>query len=213
MAQDGKMSDRTLGTARKLWGLVYVRGAAYLGVGAALFWVPDEGLTWLRWLVGLVIAAQGALLIVEGRPGEEDRGEVLSWRFVAGIVSVVAGILIVAWPSMTGPLLLTVVGIWACLAAVIGVVGALRERSSHAVAWDWHLVNAALWFVLGVGMLTRPTDDITTSAMLIGLYLLVSGLVLLVGGFSTSTRLRDERAAASAAPADTLAPPPEPGLP
>jgi uncharacterized membrane protein HdeD (DUF308 family) len=108
-------------------------------------------------------------------------------------VSVVAGVMIVAWPQMTGPVLLRVVGVWACIAGAIGVVGALRARRTRAVGWDWQLVNAALWLVLGVVMLARPTTSLATAALLIALYLVMSGLVLLVGGFATSTLLRDRR--------------------
>lgn len=198
---DERMSDKTVGTARRLWGLVYLRAGAYLLVGVVLFFRPEDGLTWLRWLVGVVIVVQGVLLVLEGRPGRADpsEGDVVSWRLVAGGVSVVAGVLIVAWPQMTGPVLLRVVGVWACVAGAIGVVGALRARRDRALGWDWQLANAALWLVLGVVMLARPTTSLTTGALLIALYLVMAGLVLLVGGFSTSTALRDGRAAGTPA--------------
>ncbi|QJW35127.1 HdeD family acid-resistance protein [Cellulosimicrobium protaetiae] len=197
---DGRMSGRTIGTARRLWGLVYLRGAAYLVVGVVLLWRPEEGLTWLRWLVGAVIVAQGVLLVVEGRPDRTPEGGGATWRLVAGVVSVVAGVLVVAWPSMTGPILFRVVGVWACLAGVLGVVGALRARTSRATGWDWQLVNAALWLVLGVVMLARPTTSVATAALLIGLYLVVAGVVLLVGGFATGTAVRDARGESAVPP-------------
>jgi len=192
------LSRRTVGTARRLWGLVYLRGVAYLAAGVLLFLNPEEGLVWLRWLVGLVILVQGILLIVEGRPSKADTtaqstGDEVSWRFVAGILSVAAALLIVLWPSMTAPMLYLVVGIWACAAGAVGVIGALRGRALRALAWDWQLANAVLWLVLGVVVLTRPTDDTVTIALLLALYLLLSGAVILVGGLASTTRVRDER--------------------
>ncbi|MCA5894080.1 DUF308 domain-containing protein [Isoptericola sp. NEAU-Y5] len=192
------LSQRTVGSARRLWGLVYVRAVAYLAAGVVLFINPDEGLVWLRWLIGLVIFAQGVLLIVEGRPTRADTtaaatGDEVSWRFVVGIVSVAAALVIVLWPSMSARVLYLVVGIWACAAGVSGVIGALRARALRALAWDWQLVNAVLWLVLGVVILTRPTDDTPTIALLLALYLLLAGAVILVGGFAGSTRVRDER--------------------
>lgn len=193
------MSSRTVGTARRLWGLVYLRAAVQLVAGVVLFVNPDEGLTWLRWLVGIAIAVQGVLLVVENRRATGGSGgEDLNARLVAGIVSVVAGVAVVAWPSMTGPLLFLIVGIWACVAGAMALVGGLRGRSARTMAWDWQLVNAALWLVLGVVLLARPTDDTTTVAMLLALYLLLSGAVVLVGGLATTTRQKD--ADASVAP-------------
>ncbi|MCK0116965.1 DUF308 domain-containing protein [Isoptericola sp. S6320L] len=186
------MSSRTVGTARRLWGLVYLRGAVQLVAGVVLFLNPEEGLTWLRWLVGIVIAVQGVLLVVENRraTGGSD-GEDLNARLVAGIVSIVAGVLIVVWPSMTSPLLFLLVGIWACFAGAMALAGGLRGRTARTMAWDWQLVNAALWLVLGVVLLAGPTDDTTTVALLLALYLVLSGAVVLVGGLATTTRQKD----------------------
>jgi uncharacterized membrane protein HdeD (DUF308 family) len=205
---DAPMSHRTVGTARRLWGLVYVRGAVSLVAGVVLFVNPDDGLTWLRWLVGLAIAVQGALLVVENRRAQGGTGgEDLNARLVAGIVSVVAGVAVVAWPSMTGPLLFLVVGVWACVAGAMALVGGLRGRAGRTMAWDWQLVNAALWLVLGVVLLARPTDDMTTVALLLALYLLLSGAVVLVGGLATTTRQKDTDAAASGRSSGTGATP------
>lgn len=189
---DAPMSHRTVGTARRLWGLVYVRGAVSLVAGVVLFVNPDDGLTWLRWLVGVAIAVQGVLLVVENRRAQDGTGgEDLNARLVAGIVSVVAGVAVVVWPSMTGPLLFLVVAVWACVAGAMALVGGLRGRAARTLAWDWQLVNAALWLVLGVVLLARPTDDMTTVALLLALYLLLSGAVVLVGGLATTTRQKD----------------------
>ncbi|MDO8145577.1 HdeD family acid-resistance protein [Isoptericola sp. 178] len=193
MADDAvtPLSRRTAGTARRLWRLVHVRAVAYLVAGAVLLVNPDEGLSWLRWVIGLAILAQGALLAVENVPGQRaDQGD-LSWRFVAGLLSVAAGLLVVLWPSMTAPLLFLVVGVWACAAGVAGVVAGLRGRAVRAKAWDWQLVNAVLWIVLGIVILARPTDDAPTIALLLSTYLLLAGAVLLVAGLSTGTRQKD----------------------
>lgn len=82
---DAPMSHRTVGTARRLWGLIYVRAAVQLVAGVVLFVNPDDGLTWLRWLVGLAIALQGVLLVVENRGSQGGSGgEDLNARLVAG---------------------------------------------------------------------------------------------------------------------------------
>ncbi|WP_418275825.1 HdeD family acid-resistance protein [Isoptericola jiangsuensis] len=185
------LSERTMGTARRLWGLVYVRAAAYLVVGVMLFVNPDGGLQALKWLVAIAIAAQGILLTLEGQAARTAKDDGQSWRLVAGIVSIVAAALIVFWPSMTGPAVMLLVGVWACVAGVLGVVAGLRGRVTRNLAWDWQLVNAVLWIVLGIAFLTRPTDDIVTIALLLGLYLVMAGAVLAVGGLSTTTRQKD----------------------
>ncbi|MFC7876841.1 HdeD family acid-resistance protein [Isoptericola sp. NPDC057391] len=194
------LSDRTFGVARRLWGLVYLRALLYLVAGIVLFANPDRGLVWVRWLVGLVIVAQGVLLTVEGAPTKrsgrpQGAGDEISWRLIAGVVSLLAGVLIIVWPSMSGPVLYLVVAVWACAAGVVGVIGALRGRALRTTSWDWQLVNAVLWIVLGLVMLLRPSSDVATGAQLLALYLLLAGAVLVVGAFATGTRARDARKA------------------
>ncbi|GAB6939311.1 HdeD family acid-resistance protein [Isoptericola variabilis] len=211
-AADGKgrepapLSDRTLGVARRLWGLTYLRALLYLAAGIVLFANPDQGLTWVRWLIGLVILAQGVLLTVEGAPTKRSgrrrgEGDEVSWRLLAGVVSIAAGLVIVLWPSMSGPVMVLVVAVWACAAGVAGVIGALRGRALRTTSWDWQLVNAVLWIVLGVVMLARPATSVSTSAQLLALYLVMAGAVLVVGAFSAGTRTRDARKARGGAAA------------
>jgi uncharacterized membrane protein HdeD (DUF308 family) len=185
------LSQRTMGTARRLWGLVYLRAVAYLVVGVLLFVNPDGGLEALRWLIGIAIAAQGILLALEGYAARSAQDDGQQWRLIAGIISIVAAALIVLWPSMTSSVVFLAVGIWACIAGVLGVIAGLRGRVTRNLAWDWQLVNAVLWIILGVAVLARPTDDVTTVAMLLGLYLVLAGAVLAVGGLSTTTRQKD----------------------
>jgi uncharacterized membrane protein HdeD (DUF308 family) len=192
MTDDGApLSRRTMGTARRLWGLVYLRAAAYLVIGVMLFVNPDGGLEALRWLIAIAIAAQGVLLALEGQAARTAKDDGQAWRLVAGIVSIAAAALVALWPELTSSVVFLVVGVWACIAGVMGVVAGLRGRVTRNLAWDWQLVNAVLWIVLGVAVLARPTNDTSTIALLLGLYLVLAGAVLAVGGLSTTTRQKD----------------------
>lgn len=192
--QPDALSSRTARTARRLWGLVLLRGAAYLVVGVLLFARPDDGLTWLVWLLAAVVAVQGVLLLVEGwrlradagpgGPGGARAAGGGAWRVAVGVLSVAAAVLLVVWPSMTGAVLVRVLGVWAVLAGVLGVVGALRARAAGGARWDWQLLDALLWLVLGALLLVRPFATVHEAAVLLGLYLVMAGVVLLVGAWS-----------------------------
>lgn len=101
---------------------MYVRAAAYLVVGVLLFVNPDDGLEALRWLIGIAIAAQGILLALEGYAARTGPDDGQSWRLIAGVVSIVAAAMIVLWPSMTSSVVFLAVGIWACIAGVLGTI-------------------------------------------------------------------------------------------
>lgn len=81
------------------WGLLAVRGALNLVVGLALLVWPEITVTVFVWLFGLNLIVTGVIaLIVSGQapPGHGRNGFI-----VRGIVSIVFGILIVAWPDVT----------------------------------------------------------------------------------------------------------------
>lgn len=192
--QDETLTGRTTKIARRLWGLAYLRGALFLVIGVVLFVAPDRGIQWLTWLVAAMAVLQGILFLVEaGRQRKDGEGAV--WRWVVGGLSIVVGLVLAFWPSASVTLVLRLVGVWALVAGVIGLVGALHARRTREPGWDWELATAALWVVFGVLVLVSPVTGLQTITVLLGLYLVVTGVVILVAAFAQSTAAKDAKAA------------------
>lgn len=90
------LTHRTRGS---YWGLLLVRGLLNLLIGVVLLLWPGITVTALVWVFGIDLIATGILgLIVSGRmPTPSARHSVL----VRSLVSILFGIVIVAWPAAT----------------------------------------------------------------------------------------------------------------
>ncbi|KZM33594.1 HdeD family acid-resistance protein [Oerskovia enterophila] len=204
--QDESLTGRTTKIARRLWGLAYLRGILFLVIGVVLFVEPDRGIQWLTWLVAAMAVIQGVLFLIEaGRQRKDGEGGV--WRWVVGGLGIAVGITLAVWPSASVTLVLRLVGIWALVAGLVGLIGALRARRTREPGWDWELATAALWVVFGILVLVSPVTGLQTITVLLGLYLVVTGVVILVAAFAQSTAAKDAKAALAgpAAPAGPVA--------
>jgi uncharacterized membrane protein HdeD (DUF308 family) len=106
------------------WALAPI--VAIVGGVILLFW-PDLTLKALAVIVGLTLIAwggiQSGLAIASSREG---RGGML----VSGVLILLLGVVVVAWPGPTLALLTTLFGAAVILAGVVAVVAALRMRAA-----------------------------------------------------------------------------------
>jgi uncharacterized membrane protein HdeD (DUF308 family) len=116
------LTSRTRGS---YWGLLLARGVLNLVMGVLLLVWPDITVTALVWLFGLDLIITGIIgLAVSGRVAPEHGR---SSFIVRGIVGIVLGILIVAWPDVT----LWVITVIVALQLLI--VGAVLLWSGYAL--------------------------------------------------------------------------------
>lgn len=102
-----------------------------------------------------------------------------------GLLAVAIGVVTFFWPHITATALLTLVALWAIITGVSEIVAAVRLRKE--IDGEWFLALAGvLAIVLGVLLLARPARGALALVLWLGVYALISG-VLLIG---LSLRLR-----------------------
>ena len=110
------------------WGLLALRGLVNLGFGLALLFWPHITISVMVWLFGLDLVLTGVLgLVVYRRMPEEYRGATLS----RSIVTIVAGIVVMAWPSTT-------------LSVIAFIVAALLILFGITLLWSGYQISRAV---------------------------------------------------------------------
>lgn len=99
---------------------------------------------------------------------------------IVGLVSLVGGIVLIAYTGPTLTVIALLVGIELLIGGVFLVVGAFG-RPAGARAWG--VLGGALAFIAGVIVLRHPSDSVLVVAMAVGLYLILAGVLRLVGAF------------------------------
>ena len=182
------------------WLVPVVRGTLALPPAALITFSQDHspalGLTVFGvWAVvaGVVVGAMSARLIAD---------RTVRWMFVAnGVVTAAAGLLALGLRDTAsngvGAFTFTV-AVWAAVTGIVELIAGIIRRGRTPAARDW-VAAGALTAVLALVFVLLPLDPVTAVGLL-GAYLVMLGVLLLIGGFSlkwAATGPADAGAAAS----------------
>lgn len=113
------------------WGLLLLRGLVDLAFGLVLVFWPGVTVTVVVWLVGLNLVITGVLagIVSFMMSKEEGRGAML----LRGGAGIVAGIVIMAWPSATLAVLAVLVAIALILTGLMLVISGVQLSRATVV--------------------------------------------------------------------------------
>jgi uncharacterized membrane protein HdeD (DUF308 family) len=112
-----------------------------------------------------------------------------SWAPVMrGILGIAAGVFTFLWPDLTTTMLLLAVAVWAVVAGLLDIVAAIRLRA--VLGHEWLLpLNGALCVGLGLLLLAFPAIGLIGIAAALGVYSIVSGVMLIGLGLRLRRRV------------------------
>ena len=162
--------------ASRHWGIFLFAGITSIVFGALILtidWSADS----LGTFVGVLFILQGAWLAVT--PSLDGSGR---WSNVgAGVIAIVAGAALLAWPDKGLRTIGIFIGIFVLSLGILHVVGAVSNR--HVPNW-WHMLVLGLVEVpIGVWAMRRPGQTIALLVTLTGAWAVVSGLYQMLTAF------------------------------
>lgn len=174
-----------------LWWVPLATGVLSIGFGLAVM-ATD-------WTVRALVVAAGLLLVVRGvglafNPSYAEDGA--SEQVVAGVVGIIAGVVLIAWPEPTLLVLAVVLGGWLALSGAFHVVSCVARRH-HMRNWGWGVAIGVLELLLGVWAMRRPEVTLSLLVTVIGLWAVLTGVLQCVLAFEVRAAVRqlDEPAA------------------
>lgn len=156
------------------WWLVLVRGICAIIFGVLTIMWPGLSLLTLILLYGVFALVDGVLsigaAIMGGSPAPRW------WLALVGVLGIGAGALTLAWPGITGLVLLFFIAGWAIASGIFEIIGAIRLRNE--IDDEWWLVAAGILAVLfGVMILMFPGAGALGIAFAIGWFAIFYGVL------------------------------------
>ena len=174
------------GLARNWW-LILLRGICAIIFGLLTIMWPGLSLLTLVILYGVFALFDGGFAIGAAIMGDTPTPR--WWLALVGVLGILAGAVTLAWPGITGLVLLYFIAGWAIAAGVFESVGAIRLRKE--IDGEWLLFASGLVSVLfGVLILMVPGAGALGLAFTIGIFALIYGFLLV--GFSLRLRKHAE---------------------
>jgi len=174
------------GLARNWW-LILLRGICAIIFGLLAIAWPGLSLFTLVILYGVFALFDGGLSIGAAIMGDTPAPR--WWLALVGLLGIGAGAVTLAWPGITGLVLLFFIAGWAIAAGVFEIVGAIRLRKE--IENEWLLIASGVISVLfGILILMFPGAGALSIAFAIGIFALVYGFLLV--GFAMKLRKHAE---------------------
>jgi uncharacterized membrane protein HdeD (DUF308 family) len=166
-------ASRTWARPRTSGTWLAVRGVIAIGFGvAALIW-PGVTILALALLFGAYVLIDGIGMLIDAFRGHRSGGQRAAYA-IAGLLGVIAGLVTLVWPGITALVLVILVGAWAVVTGVLGVLAATRIPGSWPL-----IVLGVLSIVAGVLILFRPRAGAFAIAAVIGIYAIIAGVLML----------------------------------
>jgi uncharacterized membrane protein HdeD (DUF308 family) len=163
-----------------LWWLLLLFGVVALGVGIFFLVSPHETLSTFAAIAGIFVLVDGVIAVVASIFGSGEGRGLLA---LIGVLSAIAGLILIKKPFETLVVFTLIVGVWFVVAGIVRVVSAFASREARGGS----ILIALLDLAAGAVILAWPDLGLATLAVIIGIVLIVRGVLFIVAGWQLRT--------------------------
>jgi uncharacterized membrane protein HdeD (DUF308 family) len=162
----------------KRWWVFLLRGLVAIAFGIlAVIW-PRITIQVLLILFGVFVLLDGVFSLIAGvvAIGSHKRW----WAMLlSGVLGIAIGLLTFFWPSITGVVLLYLIGAWAVVIGIMDILIAVQLR--REIEGEWMMIlDGVFSLVIGVLFFIFPRQGALALVWLIGLFAIAIGIILLI---------------------------------
>jgi uncharacterized membrane protein HdeD (DUF308 family) len=168
-------------TLARRWWIFALRGVAAIAFGVLTFVYPGPSVIALVYLFGAYAIVDGVFnlgFVVRVARGVPRWGSLA----LAGVASIVAGLLAFVWPTITALVLVLILAAWAAVTGLSTIVAAVRLRKQIRGEWLM-IISGVLSIGLAALLVLFPRAGALALVLWIGAYALVFGGLNLILAF------------------------------
>jgi uncharacterized membrane protein HdeD (DUF308 family) len=176
-ARQPPLMDQMARQVSRWWWVPLAAGLLSIVLGLAILASPWT-VKALVVVTGLLFVIHGVSLVLSPAYAGDSRGE----QVLAGVLAVIAGIVLLAWPGPSLLLLAVFAGAWLAVSGGFNIVMSIARR--HTLPY-WGLTTAVgvVELVLGLWAMRRPEVTLSIVVVALGLWAVVSGVLYCVLAF------------------------------
>jgi len=177
-------SSESASDARVLSWFLIVVGLLTLAVGVFFVASPHETLKVFTVIGGILLLVDGLLAIIGALVGESESRGLLA---MVGVLSVIAGVVLIKKPFQTLLVLVVILGIWLVVVGIARFVSAFSRREGRGI----NIFVAIVDVIAGIVILSWPKPSLATLAVIFGIVLIVRGALFAYAGWAVRKLSRD----------------------
>jgi uncharacterized membrane protein HdeD (DUF308 family) len=168
-------------TLADTWWLWLVRGILAIIIGILFLTRPGSSMVALAMVIGAYFLIDGVISLFHGF-GKQPEGQSRWGLIIWGIVAILAGLSLLGNPILGGMSLVLVIGVWAIIFGVVEIFTGIKYRDMISGEF-WLILGGIAAIVFGFLIFRQPIDGVAATAMLLGIWSLISGAVLVLLSF------------------------------
>jgi uncharacterized membrane protein HdeD (DUF308 family) len=165
----------------RYWWAFILRGVLAIIFGVIAFVSPPATIAALVLLFGAWALVDGVFHIA-GAIQDRDRSRSFWLAILEGVVSIVAGLLALAFPDVAAASLLLLISAWSIVTGIVEVMLAIRLRE-QITGELWLAIGGILSILFGLLLFLYPTSGAITIVWIIGAFAIAWGLTLITLGW------------------------------
>ncbi|HTX32344.1 MAG TPA: DUF308 domain-containing protein [Solirubrobacteraceae bacterium] len=162
------------------WWLAVLIGAIAIVAGVIVILKPSDSLSTLAVILGIFILIDGIVELIASLSDEMENRGLLA---IVGVLSVIAGVLLIRHPLGGVRAVALLLGIWLIAAGVVRFVAVFYEPGNRV----WRILAAAIFVVFGIVIVAQPHIGYTTLAVIAGICFIFYGLAMVAAGWAMHT--------------------------
>lgn len=163
------------------WWVVLLEGIIAILVGLFLLYRPAATTVFLVQILGIFWLAEGILSVIGALIFSGNR----VWKLLSGILSIIAGVVILVYPIYSPFVVLTLfvifIGVWAIINGIVKIALALKGGG-----WGTGIIGV-LTIILGLLLLTNSLVGALFLPWVFGFFLIIGGIGSLIWGIKMRT--------------------------
>ncbi len=159
-----------------IWWIVLVVGVIFVGFGLVMLFNVAAGAQAVAIIVGAFLIFDGIIGLITAGQNGGSKGVGIA----LGIVLIIGGIVVAAWPGATFLVIAIVWGITIVVGGITRIVGSIVLKGR---GWGWVLAIGIAELIVGIAALVWPHVTAYVILLLIGIYAIIAGLLQIVLAF------------------------------
>lgn len=161
------------------WRTSFLLGLVTLLLGVVVVARPTVSLIAIAVLLGIAMIASGVYHIVQALEGREHERV---WRGIAGVLSLIAGLILIRHLHLTIALIGLFIGFtWVIQGVASLMVSASRGRSGGGRGWS--VLFGVISVIAGIVVISSPIASVAALTIFMGIWLIVIGAMEMLGSF------------------------------
>jgi uncharacterized membrane protein HdeD (DUF308 family) len=160
------------------WLATLILGVLTLILGIIVSFHPSGSLNVIAVLIGILMILSGIFHLI--RVFDRDERHRI-WAGLAGLLSVVIGVILIRHLHLTVALIGLIIGITWIVQGLTALIGGLAGGVQEGRAW-W-IAFGAISVIAGIVVVSAPVNSVNALAVLLGIWFIIMGLFEIVAGF------------------------------